>query len=351
MQIRSIFQYKLLNNQLKEPTKLLFPRAIFLRFILNVCLLLCFNNNMAQSFLLKEFNEFGANPGNLRMFSFNGRNQNDTGKHPLVMVLHGCTQQAEDIARITGWNKLAQLHGFVVVYPQQLFMNNPSNCFNWFNKKDIERNGGECQSIASMLDFAIQNLNVDSEKVYITGVSAGAGLALAMAASYPEKFNAVATIAGVPYHLATGLSNALSVMRGKFKLDAIDWLSATKKQHPAFVGSYPLLICFQGEDDPIVHPNNLNLLVQQWCALQNIDTIPDQIHQNYQGISSITQHVFVDSVGREKVIAYLIKNLGHKILVHPGQKPEEGGARELFSIDIGFHATYEVARLFKLVKK
>ena len=61
----------------------------------------------------------------------------------MVVVLHGCTQSAAKVAEQSGWNVLADKHGFVVIYPEQKFSNNTSGCFNWFYSKDIDPKSGE----------------------------------------------------------------------------------------------------------------------------------------------------------------------------------------------------------------
>ena len=96
---------------------------------------------------LKEIPTFGTNPGNLKMFIHADTLQTIKNK-PLVLVLHGCTQNANDIAELTGWNKLADKNDFIVVYPQQKFLNNAQLCFNWFTKVDQQKNQGENQSIS-----------------------------------------------------------------------------------------------------------------------------------------------------------------------------------------------------------
>src|SRR5437870_4116551 len=88
---------------------------------------------------------FGTNPGNLNMYAYIP--QGISANAPLVVVMHGCTQNATIVSGESGWNTLADRHKFYVVYPEQNSSNNSSYCFNWFQSGDQDRNQGEVLSI------------------------------------------------------------------------------------------------------------------------------------------------------------------------------------------------------------
>src|ERR1017187_7455779 len=115
---------------------------------------------------------FGTNPGNLNMYSY--APTGIIGNAPLVVAMHGCTENATTYAAQSGWDKLADNHKFYVVYPEQNAANNSSTCFNWFVAGDIQRNQGEAYSIKQMVDYMKVHYGIDTTQVFVTGLSAGA---------------------------------------------------------------------------------------------------------------------------------------------------------------------------------
>jgi len=130
------------------------------------------------------------------------------GPRPLVVFLHGCIQTAEQAAAATGFNRLADRLGFVVVYPQQNVTTgssapasdgNGEGCWNWFLPDDQHRGAGEPGSIAGITEEVVAAQNVDRQRVYVSGVSAGADMAVTMGAAYPDVYAAVVAGAGCAY--------------------------------------------------------------------------------------------------------------------------------------------------------
>jgi len=296
---------------------------------------------------MNEIAEFGSNPGNLKMFQYQPK---ELGKKtPLVVVLHGCIQNAEEIAQLTGWNKLADENQFMMIYPQQNPANNPQNCFNWFLPEDIVKNKGEAASIKQMIDYAIDKNNVDVDRIFVAGVSAGGAITAAMMALYPETFKAGAIMSGIPYGAATDLMTGLSAMQGNTKKTGQEWSDLVKEQNPLYEGGYPSIAVFHGNDDPAVKVINAEEIVKQWTSVHQLDTVPITI-QRFSNNDDVTAYFYGKRENKQKVIRYSINNLGHALAIDPGENIKQGGTISKYAIDKDFHSSYWAAKFFELVE-
>ena len=128
----------------------------------------------------------------------------------LVVVLHGSAQSAANYDLGTGWSKLADQCGFVLLMPEQSWRDNLARSFNWFQPDDMRR-GGETQSIVQMVEHMVREHDIDPRRIFISGLSAGGAMTLVMLATYPDVFAAGAIIAGLPYG---GAMNTQEALRG-----------------------------------------------------------------------------------------------------------------------------------------
>jgi len=144
---------------------------------------------------------------------------------PLVCMLHGCTQDAATFAAATRMNDAADRHGFIVVYPQQERGENAQRCWNWFDGRHQARGAGEPASIAAVVRDLVGTTTewtVDSDRVFVAGLSAGGAMAAVMATTYPDLFAAVAVHSGLAYRSAGSVPSAFAAMaRGGRKVPVI----------------------------------------------------------------------------------------------------------------------------------
>lgn len=210
---------------------------------------------------LQEVTGFGANPGSLRMLAYAPPNL--TKGAPLVVVLHGCTQTAANYDLHSGWTALAEDRGFAVLYPEQVRANNPMNCFNWFQIGDASRGLGETQSIREMIETLAARHDLDRDRIFVTGLSAGAAMAAALLADYPEVFSAGALIAGLPCGAAANAHEAFEAMARPRAADAVT-LGDAVRAGSRHAGPWPRVSIWHGTKDKTVAPGNADALVAQW---------------------------------------------------------------------------------------
>jgi poly(hydroxyalkanoate) depolymerase family esterase len=298
---------------------------------------------------LSRVKHFGKNPGHLKMFVYKPDDLNAGTKIPLIVVLHGCTQTAGSVAMLSGWNKLANENGFIILYPQQRFINNPQRCFCWYRRKNVKKNRGENYSIRQMVDYVKKNYEIDSGRVFITGLSAGAAMGVSLMANYPETFNAGAILAGAPYRIASGYIQAMMALLGWRVKSPEKWGKIVRAVNPDFKGSYPKLIIYQGKKDKIVSKRNGVELLKQWTNINNISMQPTECIPCFTNNPDIEKDIYVDNKNKDAVIYYKIDNLGHALLVDTGKCFNQGGKTGLFAVDKNFHSTYWIAVDFGLL--
>ena len=135
-----------------------------------------------------------------------------TPGHMLVVLLHGCTQDPDDLARGTRVAEHAEREGFLALLPEQPASANPKKCWNWYDPAHQRRDAGEPASIVAVVRDVMATQKVDPARVYVAGISAGGAMAAIVGAAYPELFAAVGVHSGIAVGAATSVVEALSVM-------------------------------------------------------------------------------------------------------------------------------------------
>jgi poly(hydroxyalkanoate) depolymerase family esterase len=230
----------------------------------------------------------------------------DRRKLALLIMLHGCTQNPDDFAVGTGMNRLAEEHGIIVAYPRQPMSANQSACWNWFNATEQLRDVGESSIIAGITRTIMAEFDIDAERVYVAGLSAGGAMAAIMSATYPELYAATGIHSGLAYGSATDVASAFAAMRGTSSPAA----PAQRKSHLKSANGRVRTIVFHGASDQIVHPSNAEMILAEARA-GLADSARETRHDGSAGGRAYTRTVITDAGGVPHVEHWAIEGLGH----------------------------------------
>ncbi|QND46057.1 PHB depolymerase family esterase (plasmid) [Rhizobium lusitanum] len=295
--------------------------------------------NSGQTSRLGDLGDFGPNPGRLAAKIYVPSPQEQAPA--LVVVLHGCTQSAAAYDNGSGWSRLADEHGFILLFPEQRRENNANLCFNWFSPGDIRRGEGEAFSVSQMIDIVCRQHEVDPKRVFITGLSAGGAMANVMLATYPEVFAGGAIIAGLPYDVASTVPEALERMRG-YDLPPAALLSAKIVEASPHEGPWPLVSIWQGTEDHTVAEANAQGLVEQWRSVHGVASSSPKSSSS-EGNHRITRWEMED--GFAPIEFHSIDGMGHGT---PIDTQSGLGIAAPFMLDVGVSSTAHIARSWGL---
>jgi poly(hydroxyalkanoate) depolymerase family esterase len=260
---------------------------------------------------------------------------------PLVVVLHGCTQNAAGYDQGSGWSRLADRHGFALLFPEQTRANNPNLCFNWFSANDSQRGMGEAASIRAMVEAMRNRYDIDRERIFVTGLSAGGAMASVMLATYPDVFAGGAIIAGIAYGCASGVAEAFQCMGGRAQADTAELVANVRRASP-HRGPWPRVSVWQGSEDRTVMPSNADAIVRQWAALHGLPEEPTRTEE----VSGYPRRVWTGAGGVELVEEYEITGMAHGTPLMPGTDEGESGEAMAHMLDVGLSSTDHIAAFF-----
>jgi len=295
----------------------------------------------ASSSPLVETTDFGANPGALRMFSFIPENLQQPVS--LVVVLHGCGQNAAGYDLGAGWSTLAKHYGFALLMPEQQASNNANGCFNWFNPEDTARGSGEACSIRQMIARIARDHGIDPHRIFITGLSAGGAMTSVMLATYPEMFSAGAIIAGLPFGVAGNVREALSGMSQSAARPASE-LGDMVRKASKHKGPWPKVSVWHGSADRTVNPANANEIVKQWLDVHHLPPTP----MAEAAVDGYPRQVWWNADGDTMVESYSITDMAHGTPLGLADDDERYGAQGAFLIEAGISSSFHIASFFGL---
>ncbi len=236
---------------------------------------------------------------------------------PMLVMLHGCTQSADDFAAGTQMNRLADEHGFLVVYPEQAAPANPSKCWNWFKPQDQLRGAGEPSLIAGIVREVAQAHGADLRRIFVAGLSAGAAMAVVLGETYPDLFAAVGAHSGLPYGSAHDIPSAMAAMKGGRSglpgLQAVPGDASAPRRKA--VQAVPVIV-FHGDRDHTVQAANGGQIVQQAQDTHGAQGAGSALRASTQtgvapGGGRFSRTVHVDAAGQGWIEHWTLHGAGH----------------------------------------
>jgi poly(hydroxyalkanoate) depolymerase family esterase len=261
---------------------------------------------------LREVTNFGSNPGGLQMFEYVPADLPPGAG--LVVMMHGCAQEADDVDDESGWIKLADTHKFALVFPQTKFVDPDGQlpCFRSYDPAHNRRGVGEALSVKQMTDWMIGNRGLARSRVFITGFSSGAHFTSVMMASYPDVFAAGAIMSGHPYGCANSYRQFVNCNLLANNKTPQQWGNLVRAAYPGYRGPYPRVSIWHGNLDIVVRESNASELVEQWTNVHGIDQDEDE----FSLINGYRRYVYKTARAEPRVEHYRLSGQGHGIAIN-----------------------------------
>ena len=241
-----------------------------------------------------------SNAAGRRRYKLYIPSQPSTTPRPLIVMLHGCTQNPDDFALGTGMNRLAEEANCLVLYPEQDSASNRTQCWNWFESGHQARDAGEPGIIAGLTRQIVKEHGADPAQVFVAGMSAGGAMAAVLGAEYPDLFAAVGVHSGLPAgsgrDMITGLQAMKKPAKGRTLREAVP------------------VIVFHGSTDHVVAPANGDAVLQQYVgAHAGLRATPLSVRHDdaAHGGRRCRRSVWRDDAGRAMAEQWVVQGAGH----------------------------------------
>ena len=258
---------------------------------------------------LTEVTGFGANPSNLQMYLYVPA---DVAPHPAVVVaVHYCTGSGPAMYNGTEWARLADAHGFVVIYPS---VTRASKCFDVSSPQALKRGGGsDPVGIKSMIDWTVGTYSADRARIYATGISSGAMMTNVLLGDYPDVFAAGAAFAGVPFGcFATtdGSEWNSACSGGTITHTPQEWGNLVRSAYPGYTGPRPRMQVWHGTEDDVLRYPNFGEEIKQWTNVLGVGQTPAATDSP---VSGWTRTRYGSTGDHAPVEAVSLRGVGHNV--------------------------------------
>ncbi|KAF4625890.1 hypothetical protein G7Y89_g12272 [Cudoniella acicularis] len=244
-----------------------------------------------------------------------------TAPAPIIVAIHHCQGSAQAYSTESHYMPLADSHGFILIYPNS---RSSGGCFDVASTASLSHNGGgDSQTIANMVKYAVANYGGDANRTFVTGTSSGAMMTNVMVGAYPDVFKAGSAYSGVPDGCffvsgatATqdppGWSNACA--NGQVTKTAEEWGNLVRSYYPDYTGPRPRMQIWHGTSDNTLHYPNYQEMMKQWSNVLKLTTSKNTANTPQSGY---TQTIYGDgTAATAELVGYSAQGVGHTVPVH-----------------------------------
>lgn len=269
----------------------------------------------ASAASLREITGFGTNPTNLRMHLYVPDAVPNNA--PILVANHYCTGTGPALYSGTQFASLADRYGFIVIYPSAT---RSGQCFDVSSAQALRRGGGsDPVAIMSMVNYVQQNYNVDSTRIFVTGVSSGAMMTQVLLGLYPDVFKAGAAFAGVPFGCfatTNGSTWNSDCANGTISRTAQQWGDLVRNAYPGYSGARPRVQLWHGTADDTLRYPNFNEAIKQWTNVHGVSQTPVTTDSPQSGA---TRTRYGNAGDHAQVEAISLQGTGHNLPVNAAE--------------------------------
>lgn len=242
---------------------------------------------------------------------------------PLLLMLHGCTQTPDEFKDATQMNQVAEENTFIVLYPEQT--TGVFDCWQWFNDSNTTRNNGELETMVGIVNQEKDQENIDDQRVYIAGFSAGGAFVPNAITEYADVFAAGGVHSGTMYDVAESQTEGNRVIidcsAGSSTDPAVEGRHAYDRMEQFGITRPVPTIVFHGTNDTTVYPCNGHEAAEQATVTNDlaldgsdngsVDYTADVTNTGSGSSLSYTEYEYHDAQGRAVVEKYIVDGMGH----------------------------------------
>lgn len=272
---------------------------LFISTLITFLLALCrvsaaIGDGLVKRASLQQVTNFGANTSGTKMYIYVPNNV--AANPPIIVAIHYCSGTASAYYSGTPYARLADIHGFIVIYPESPYS---GTCWDVSSNAALTHDGGtDSNSIANMVTYALNKYNGNKSRVFVTGTSSGAMMTNVLAATYPDVFAAGIAYAGVPAGcFYTGTTNGWNstCSQGQAIGTQEYWAGVARKMYPGYDGPRPRMRIHHGSADTTLYPQNYNETIKQWTGIFGYANTPVATYPNSPA-SPYTRYVYGENV-------------------------------------------------------